>query len=80
MFPLFSDSSFYDAFCGLFRGNGLGSLIALTAILVAGIICIAILFMHHRERMAMIERGIHPDYKDEEPPTTEASSESLKTK
>ena len=65
MFPLFSESSFYDAFCGLFHASGLPFLIPIVAILVWGIMGIVNQIIRHRERMAMIERVIHPDYKPE---------------
>jgi hypothetical protein len=44
-------------------------LIPLTAILVFGIVAIARLLIRHRERMAMIERGMHPDHPEEAQPT-----------
>jgi len=37
-------------------------LIPILAILVGGITGLAKLMVRHRERMAMIERGIHPDH------------------
>ena len=37
-------------------------LIGGVAILVSGIVAIAKLLVRHRERMAMIERGMHPDH------------------
>jgi hypothetical protein len=40
--------------------------IPIVAILVGGIIAIAAMIIKHRERIAMIERGIHPDYPPEE--------------
>jgi len=43
-------------------------LIPIVAILVGGIIAIAKLLIHHRERMTMIEHGIHPDYRPEDLP------------
>jgi hypothetical protein len=73
MFPLFSESRLYDAFCNLFSPVGFPFLVAITAILVWGIMGIVKLFIRHQERMAMIERGIHPDIKEEEPPTSEDS-------
>ena len=36
-------------------------MIPIVAILVGGIIAIAKLLVRHRERMTMIEHGIHPD-------------------
>jgi len=35
-------------------------------IVIGGIIAITSIWMRHRERIAMIERGIHPDYPPEE--------------
>ena len=44
---------------GLF---GLGVfLIPIAAIVVGGVIGLAKLILNHQERLAMIERGIHPD-------------------
>lgn len=40
--------------------------IPLLGILVGGIVAISKLLMRHRERMAMIERGMHPDFPDEQ--------------
>ena len=73
MSPLFSESRLYDAFCNLFSTVGFPFLVAITAILVWGIMGIVKLLIRHRERMAMIERGMHPDLKEEEPPTAEDS-------
>jgi hypothetical protein len=39
--------------------------VPIVAILAAGIVGIAKLVMRHRERMAMIERGMHPDHRQE---------------
>ena len=75
MLLLFSETSLSDAFCGLFRVESLPFLVAITAILVGGIMGIAKLVIRHRERMAMIERGMHPDLKGEEPPPTDVPSE-----
>lgn len=41
-------------------------LIPIVAILVGGITGIVKLLLRHRERMAMIERGLHPDYPPEQ--------------
>jgi len=43
-------------------------LIPIVAILVGGIIAIVKILIHHRERMTMIEHGIHPDYQPEDLP------------
>ena len=47
--------------------NMLYSPFAIGIIAVGGgiIFALAQKIMHHRERMAMIERGIHPDYADD---------------
>jgi hypothetical protein len=37
-------------------------LIPITVILVGGIVAVTKLWIRHRERLAMIEHGIHPDY------------------
>jgi hypothetical protein len=44
------------------RPEALVFLIPIVAILVGGIISITKKLIRHRERMAMIERGMHPDY------------------
>jgi hypothetical protein len=76
MNSLFSETSLSQAMAGLFHGEGLMVLMMIVAMLVAGIAGIAKLYMVHRERMAMIERRIHPDYKEKEPQTGEESPES----
>ena len=40
-------------------------LIPILAILMGGITAISKQWIRHRERMAMIERGMHPDFPDE---------------
>lgn len=45
--------------------NTLALMIPITCIVVFGIVRIAKMLIHHRERMAMIERGMHPDYPPE---------------
>ena len=55
--------------------------IPIIAILVGGILGITYLVMSHRERMAMIQHGIHPDYppeeeEEEEEPETAGSEPS----
>ena len=35
--------------------------------IVGGIVAIAKLLIRHRERMTLIEHGIHPDYRPDEP-------------
>ncbi len=49
--------------------------IPIIAILVGGIIAITKILISHRERMGMIEHGIHPDYppEEEEDPETAGS-------
>ncbi len=51
-----------------FRPETLVFLIPTLAILVGGIIAIMKIVIHHRERMTMIEHGIHPDYPPDELP------------
>lgn len=46
-------------------------LIPMLAILVGGIIAIVKILIRHRERMTLIEHGIHPDYPPEESPEDE---------
>jgi hypothetical protein len=43
------------------RPEALVFMIPIVAILVGGIITITKTMIRHRERMAMIERGMHPD-------------------
>ncbi len=52
--------------------------IPIIAILVGGILGITYLVMSHRERMTMIQHGIHPDYppEEEEDPETAGSAQS----
>ncbi len=50
--------------------------IPIIAILVGGILGITYLVMSHRERMAMIQHGIHPDYPPEEEPEAVGSEPS----
>ena len=40
-------------------------LVPIVAIVVAGIIAIVVLRFRHLERLAMIEKGIHPDHPPE---------------
>ena len=44
----------------------LAILIPIVAIIIGGVIAITWMIFAHRERMAMIERGIHPDHPPEE--------------
>jgi hypothetical protein len=44
----------------------LAIIIPVTAIIVWGIVTIVAALIRHQERMAMIDRGIHPDRPDEE--------------
>ena len=53
------------------RPDTLVLMIPIVAILVGGIITIVKLLVRHRERMTMIEHGIHPDYRAEELPEDE---------
>ena len=50
----------------LLEPDKLALMIPIVAIIVGGIIGIVAIIFHHRERMAMIDRGIHPDYPPEE--------------
>ncbi len=40
--------------------------IPIVAILIGGVIAITKIVIHHRERMAMIEQGLHPDHPPDE--------------
>ena len=51
----------------LLRPDTIVSMIPLSAIFVGGIIAIAMMVIRHRERMALIEQGLHPGHLDEEP-------------
>ena len=59
----------------LFDEDTLAVMIPIVAVLVVGIvggtIAVVKLVVRHRERMAMIEQGLHPDY----PPEVEDSEE-----
>lgn len=46
----------------LCRPETLVFMIPIVGIVVGGIIAITRLLIRHRERMAMIERGMHPDF------------------
>jgi hypothetical protein len=50
----------------LMRVETLPLMIPIVAIIVGGIIGIVVILLHHRERMAMIEQGLHPDHPQEE--------------
>ena len=45
----------------LLQPDNLALLIPIVAIIMGVIYAITMAVIHHRERMAMIERGIHPD-------------------
>jgi hypothetical protein len=68
MFPLFSQTDGHSALTRLLDADVMVFLIPIVALLVGGILGIIKLVMRHKERMAMIERGMHPDSKDNEPP------------
>jgi hypothetical protein len=51
----------------LLRPEIFGMLIPITAILVVGAIAITKMVIRHRERLAMIERGLDPDHRPEGP-------------
>jgi hypothetical protein len=51
----------------------MGCAVGIVALLVVGIPVIAKQLLRHRERMAMIERGMHPDhFQDESGPQDQA--------
>lgn len=50
----------------LSRPEAIVFMIPIMAILVGGIIAIAKMVIRHRESMAMIEQGLHPDHLGEE--------------
>ena len=52
----------------LFHPKVLVFMIPIVAILVGGAIVITKMMIRHRERLAMIERGIHPDASHQNPP------------
>jgi len=59
---LFSDSQ-WPSF--LNNPETLVLVIPIVAILVGGFVAISKVLIRHRERMAMIERGMHPDHPQE---------------
>jgi hypothetical protein len=50
----------------LLNHKTLGCAIGIAAVLVVGITVIAKLLIRHRERMTMIEGGMHPDHPQEQ--------------
>ena len=44
----------------------LGIMIPIVAVVTAGTVILARVWMRHRERMAMIEMGMHPDHPEDE--------------
>jgi len=46
----------------MFECDTLVMMIPIVAIIVGGVIAVSKIFVKHQERMAMIERGMHPDY------------------
>ena len=50
----------------LSRPEILALLIPIVAIVVGGLVAIIKMMIRHQERMAMIERGMHPDHPDED--------------
>jgi len=46
----------------LSRPDTIVFLIPITAIIVGGIIAVVKILITHRERMALIEQGLHPDH------------------
>ncbi len=61
----------------MLRPEIFGMLIPICGFLVAGIVIIVKMLIVHRERMALIEQGMHPDLaEDEAPPEEGAPSET----
>ena len=50
----------------LLSPSSLPFLIAIIAIIVGGVVAVVWLIICHQERMAMIDRGIHPDHPPED--------------
>lgn len=50
----------------LLKPSVLVFLIPIVAIIVAGVVAVTHALIRHRERLAMIEKGIHPDSKPDE--------------
>ena len=75
MFPLFGESNIYNLLSGLFHGEGLMVLMIIVCSLLGGVFGISGQYMRHRERIAMIERGINPDTKKEFSEEAEESPE-----
>lgn len=44
----------------------LGVMIPIVAIVTGGVVALSAIWIRHRERMAMIEAGMHPDHPDPE--------------
>lgn len=44
----------------------LGVMLPIVAVIALAVVVIVKLFIRHRERMALIEHGIHPDYPPED--------------
>ncbi len=71
MSPLFAEPSLLP----FITTSHLPFLVALVAIVSGGIIAIIKILIRHRERMAMIERGMHPDFEYEDAPPEDAANE-----
>ena len=63
-----TDAPGWDWYQMIFRPEIIVFMIPIVAILVGGAISILKMWIKHRERMGLIEHGIHPDYPPEEPP------------
>lgn len=64
----------------LFDKDTLAIFIPIVAIVVGGVIAITWMIFAHRERMAMIERGIHPDHPpDEDDPNEDPDTQYPET-
>ena len=53
----------------------IGALIPVVAIIVGGIVLVTKAIIRHRERLAMIEKGMHPDHPPTETPHQSSSSD-----
>jgi hypothetical protein len=56
----------------LLRPEVLPFIMLIVAIIVAGIVAVIKVLIHHRERMAMIEQGMNPDH----PPSEEGDDDT----
>ncbi len=54
------------AMLDIFGSDVMVFMIPIVAVIVGGLIAIVKMVISHRERMAMIEQGVHPDYPPDE--------------